>query len=1061
MYPRIAGKLTALLASLALLVSLPAAPGVTAAPAPAPAIAKPAAQPAPPLDDGRIYNADGTIDVGPVLRDKDLPLDLDAAELGPGLAGAQLAAYGLGDTRIFLGLDDYFGEYFLTQYEVRVISQTVEIWVQRDLRYKTTEGDPNPVHPDADDPEQVTDEKLLGLATRLEQIIRPTDLKYFGAYEDRDGSEALLPALAPALELPADYYKGSGEGVGQRLIILVSNVRDGNFYDPVNNSSFIGGFFSGTLGAYADRNIISIDSKQWSERVGPPNYDFDATIAHELQHLIHADYHVGEDTWSNEGLSEFAEFLNGFRPDTNSHRTQFSDYPENSLVLWGDQDEDEDQGFEILADYQQSYWFYLYLAGRLREANIGVANNRFLSDVAALTRDPALSRASIDALLTRLDAPFTFDQLWDDFRIAMLSGGTSDDFGWSSYIGQYSPPSGIKAAPLDLGRLRRNLTFEGYDTPGVPPYGSDYIEIGWSAAITPGATLAFNGDPELPTEWQVIPAATTGITPTGAVSGTVLYSGHTDRSDNFVIFPVSVPASGDRSLSFDTLYDIEQGWDFGFVQATVDVAGAKGFVSLPISGTTTISDTDALPLIKANVPGFSGISGGGDTPAWVRVSYDLSAYAGKSILLAFRYSTDPNTAGNGTDLAPGWYLDNLKVGATALYTNEATVPASAKSIWQARGLRNQFKLDLVTFGDKDSAGATRSAATLSQSGDGSFNLGGLLSRPGFNEAGERAVVVISSVPPPAQADVIGVPVAYAPYKLTGLPSSLYTSRARALGTSTTSSVAVPTVFPGDNITVTVTLDNLGRNDDLSAAPSAGYLAVPLPPQTTFVQGSGKSDVSPANLRYVPNLRALDAALPGLPGVYWSGTVSRTVDLSFALRVDPNVLIGQRIAPRAYIANGEFSSSPSQSFVDLETPVRVVAPVQLTLSGPTPAGNIPVNGTATYTYTLLNTDNATRLVDFEITPPAGALITGVQISEFSPTAGGAAALDAALDATTFSFPVPSYLLTERATQVVVTMRAQRAQSSAALAPQVRVLRAGTQLQITPSDLSQVYLPFLSR
>src|SRR5690606_34881901 len=57
-----------------------------------------------------IYNSDGTIDVGPVIRNKQLPLDLAGVrERIQATAAAQTGPYGVGDIRTFLVLDDYQG----------------------------------------------------------------------------------------------------------------------------------------------------------------------------------------------------------------------------------------------------------------------------------------------------------------------------------------------------------------------------------------------------------------------------------------------------------------------------------------------------------------------------------------------------------------------------------------------------------------------------------------------------------------------------------------------------------------------------------------------------------------------------------------------------------------------------------------------------------------------------------------------------------------------------------------------------------------------------------------
>jgi hypothetical protein len=50
--------------------------------------------------------------------------------------------------------------------------------------------------------------------------------------------------------LPADYYAGDGN----KTVILISNVRDDNYYDTNNAHalSYIAGFFSGQLNDFFD-----------------------------------------------------------------------------------------------------------------------------------------------------------------------------------------------------------------------------------------------------------------------------------------------------------------------------------------------------------------------------------------------------------------------------------------------------------------------------------------------------------------------------------------------------------------------------------------------------------------------------------------------------------------------------------------------------------------------------------------------------------------------------------------------------------------------------------------
>jgi len=326
-----------------------------------------------------IYRPDGTIDIGPVLRAqaKEYIEDLEArmAEGGARQSFQVRAtdAYTVGDTLTWLAYDsinamgqNIIGAIFETEYKVRAVREYCEIWVQTDLNYYNPDGTVNNLHPDAKDPMYVTQDKIDYLADVCNDVIRPTDVKYFGEYNDRDGTlgyEAIIN----------QYYGFSVsevDGKGDRLVVLVSNVRDENFYDPISTGSFVAGFSWSTFNTWGDRNFVTIDSKQWNDRVGKTDsasrsYTYGSTIAHELSHHIHHDQNPGDlATWMNEGMAGWAEFLVGYwiREDLGD-RTQWQNWPENSITQWGDQN--ADLPGEILADYQLVNAFMLYTTGRV------------------------------------------------------------------------------------------------------------------------------------------------------------------------------------------------------------------------------------------------------------------------------------------------------------------------------------------------------------------------------------------------------------------------------------------------------------------------------------------------------------------------------------------------------------------------------------------------------------------------------------------------------------------------------------------------------------------------
>jgi hypothetical protein len=182
-------------------------------------------------------------------------------------------------------------------------------------------------------------------------------------------------------------------------------------------------------------------------------------------------------------------------------------------------------------------------------------------------------------------------------------------------------------------------------------------------------------------------------------------------------------------------------------------------------------------------------------------------------------------------------------------------------------------------------------------------------------------------------------------------------------------------------------------------------------------------------------------------VYWNGTVSRTADLAFNLRADAPLQIGTVITPTAYIANGPFSSNPSQSFTDIEQPVQVVSPLELsTGSGP---ASVAVGSTATFTYTLINTDDQPRDVQFNFNLPDHTTLLAITSNVQSPSGAGPT-----LQGTNVSLAltVPSYIQTGKALVIGLKVRIDAGFIGTTLDPQVQLLQPGSSIPYAVPALS---------
>ncbi|MBC7339132.1 MAG: immune inhibitor A [Firmicutes bacterium] len=127
------------------------------------------------------------------------------------------------------------------------------------------------------------------------------------------------------------------------------------------------------------------------------------------------------------------------------------------------------------------------------------------------------------------------------------------------------------------------------------------------------------------------------------------WGGQGDEIDHHITTVIDLTGKSSAILDFWTWYEIEENWDFGFVQVSTD---GEYWTSLATSHTTYDIDPDGYPAIRANLPGYTGSSGG-----WLHETIDLSAYCGTPLYLRFRYMTD--WAFNET----GFFVDDITVTA--------------------------------------------------------------------------------------------------------------------------------------------------------------------------------------------------------------------------------------------------------------------------------------------------------------------------------------------------------------------------------------------------------------
>jgi hypothetical protein len=536
----------------------------------------------------------------------------------------------VGTQRQWLGLDDVKGSLYRKDYTLRGVGAHIEVWVADDLSFPA--GDCRPAVST-----RITDLQVGAFVREFDRTIYPRETAAFSTPPDRDGTDPLLDG---------NDYTGGGE----KTVTLVDNVRDDNFYDFPATPTYLAGFFSPQLSALVDRNVMTIDAYDWRHRSGatPPDEPttdlctsrparprmYEGTFAHEWQHLLQNFIDPDEKLWVNEGLSDYAQSLVGYvdgnntvyHPGADVHLACFQGFgivrtdfnvnprdcggPQNSLNLWN-----EGAPGEVLADYGHAYQFMLYLRDRFGAAALS-----------RLHRDRA--HQGLAGVSAALGEDIQLYGVLHDFQTMSLVDKLVGDPGGGTMVG----------VPLDrvIGpsvRAGVNLANPAaYDYPGAAPNGADYVRLrGASGRWLRGRdlrTVRFTGARILappPLTWKVQDGA--------------LFSGDASDTDATAITTVSVPTA-DPTLRLRARYGAEDGYDYGYVVVSTDGGHSYDIVG----GDHTV----AGPL----GPGVTGQTGGFEPHR-----YDLSAYAGRKVLLGFRYVSD----GEGNQ--GGWLVDDVRVGA--------------------------------------------------------------------------------------------------------------------------------------------------------------------------------------------------------------------------------------------------------------------------------------------------------------------------------------------------------------------------------------------------------------
>jgi hypothetical protein len=456
--------------------------------------------------------------------------------------------------------------------------------------------------------------------------------------------------------LTADGWLYTTNDTG-KIMIMVFNMIDENWYDPVHYTSYTAGYYWSFIRNLYDRNVMHIDCYDWLDRIGSNvsrPYVYESTFAHEYQHLLHDEQDPDEDTWVNEGLSMASEFLCGYGIDM-MYVTYYYYWPDNSLTVWGDL-----PGDLILGDYGAVLLFMLYLYDHY--GGKPMLQSVFFNELNGI-------ESIDDALLDMGHNRMSFDKVFRDWRLANLlldSSFVGGLYGYKTFdrYDLYDPwgyegPWYMEVSADDSWPIYHS---EFGTTQYMQAYGVDYVLFYDVYGDGSGLKFMFDGDDYVHAGWQFVenPAPLNGI---GFNSW--WNSNNGDLINNLLTFEANLSGSsdGEHLLTVTSCWDIEEAWDFGFVQVSTD--GGETWTSLDDveDYCTEESHPDAMESIAANLPGITGVQ-----EEWTEMTFDLSAYDGMEVLVGFRYMTDWASSYGGWNIAEV-ALDGEQVDLASMSTD--------------------------------------------------------------------------------------------------------------------------------------------------------------------------------------------------------------------------------------------------------------------------------------------------------------------------------------------------------------------------------------------------------
>lgn len=420
----------------------------------------------------------------------------------------------------------------------------------------------------------------------------------------------------------------------------------------------------------------------------PGSADYNSALANEFQQLVDWHEHPLTFNWMNGGLAILAQHLNNYSADGVDRA--FLKAPDIQLTNWPDVPNLQ------AAHAGASYLFLDYFAEHYGGYSV----------LKELLQDPAVPPKNFDDVLAKHNYPDRFPDVLNKWLVANFVADPSIDVGEYGYptihLPAVTPQHVITTYPLSESGQVSQYAAEYYD---LHPHSGKASTLAVHLNGSPTVRLVGNDPLDSAGEWWGNRANNMDNTLTRSVDLSSLQGQH-------------------ATLEFSTWFDLAQDRDYAYAEVSTNNGVSWNTLKGKFS---TSSNPNGLSWGN----GYTGVSGGGSTPAWVQESIDLTPYAGKKILLRFEEVTDNAVA------LQGFAIDQVRIPEINYQDN---APGSG---WTSQGfvhtnniLPEHYLVQAIVY--------TGSTFTVQAMNVDLASAQGTLTLPHFGEKVTRVVLIVSA-----------------------------------------------------------------------------------------------------------------------------------------------------------------------------------------------------------------------------------------------------------------------------------------------------------------------------